>query len=210
MNDQLNEHEKVDIALLRAEHQKRFQMMIDFIKERVGEGAEYSNPAARMVVSERGAYCELTDLPEEFCGAAGKSIHLSFVREQDAVNLLERAAAAYGAAAATDTRQLQILAIYSRRGLVDRENCYVVNYMDRLEGAPSHEPIGSLRPGAMPLFYKIKVDTCDSGISQSLGIGRGIYLCIITSGDRYPLLRIHYDAGTTTDLTIRKLSRAIQ
>ena len=62
MNDEITPSEKVDLAIIRAAHQKKYQAMIDYIKGRVGDGTEYRNGVARVVVSDNGAYCELTDL----------------------------------------------------------------------------------------------------------------------------------------------------
>ena len=44
MDDKLDPLQKVEIALLRAEYQKRFQVMINYIKEGVGEGIEDLRP----------------------------------------------------------------------------------------------------------------------------------------------------------------------
>src|SRR5579862_7167953 len=120
MDEQFEQREKVELAMYRAEHQKKFQMMIDFVKEQVGHGAEYINSVAHMVVSTTGGYCELNDLPEEFTGAVGPNIEQAFLLEKDAISMLTSAAIAVDTVAATETRQLQIMAIYSRRGLVDR------------------------------------------------------------------------------------------
>ena len=81
MDDQLDPLQKLELAMLRAEHQKKFQVMIAYIKEMVGEGIEYRNGIVRVVVSETGAYYELTDLPEEFFGAVGEEVQAPILVE---------------------------------------------------------------------------------------------------------------------------------
>jgi len=54
MDDQLDPLQKVDLAMLRAEYQKRYQAMISYIKEKVGNGVEYRNAVARIIVSDTG------------------------------------------------------------------------------------------------------------------------------------------------------------
>src|SRR5690349_7804898 len=115
--DEFDPLQKVELALIRAEHQKRFQVMINFIKEQVGEGIEYKNAVVRVVVSPNGAYYELNDLPEEFCGAAGEEQEHHFVAQQEAITLLTKAAEATERVTRENTKQFQILALYSRRGL---------------------------------------------------------------------------------------------
>ena len=210
IDDQLEPREKLELALLRAEHQKKFQMMIDYIKEQVGEGTEYQNSVARIVVSELGAYYELIDLPEEFAGACGPGVERSFIAEAEAIRLLEDAALAAETAASESARQMQILALYTRRGLVDRKNCYVVNYVQGSTYRPGQNVTGTLQHGVMPLFFKIKLDTVSNNLADSLGLRRSILVCIVTPGDRYPLIRIRLDSEQTTDLSSLAHSRTIQ
>ena len=40
--DELDPLHKVELAMLRAEHQKQYQTMIAYVKEKVGAGVEYS------------------------------------------------------------------------------------------------------------------------------------------------------------------------
>src|SRR4030067_1149874 len=54
-----------DLTLLRSEARRRFQVMIDYIKEQVGEGYEYANDLVRVVLSDRACYYEICTMPEE-------------------------------------------------------------------------------------------------------------------------------------------------
>ena len=139
MDDKLDPLQKVELAMIRAEHQKRFQVMINTIKEMVGEGIEYRNAVVRVVVSDKGAYYELNDLPEEFCGAVSDELERRFVTPTEAIALLTRAATAAARVNAANTRHFSVIALYTRRGLVDRKNCYVFNYSP---GASAHPAAG--------------------------------------------------------------------
>ncbi len=211
-DDQLEPREKVEVAMLRAEHQKKFQMMIDFIKEQVGDGVEYANSLARFVVSDAGAYYELLDLPEEFAGACGPGVTQSFITRAEAIQLLESAAQTVVTAASAAERQFQILALYTRRGLVDRKNCYVVDYARGSTYRPGENVTGELRPGVMPLFFKIKLDSSAGDLGAPAGMNRCILVCIVAPGDRYPLIRIRLASEQTTgiDVALRTLPRTIQ
>ncbi len=206
--DELDPLHKVELAMLRAEHQKRFQTMIAYVKEKVGEGVEYRNSVARVVVSDRGAYYELNDLPEEFSGAAGSEVIHHFVSPEEATALLARGVAATAGVNRDNTRHVSILALYTRRGIVDRKNCYVYDCRPQPEASVlAPIVIGAFQPGVMPLFYKMKVD---SDFAQEVfGMPRGIVFCIANAGDRHLLIRIPYDGDHVVDLAATPVSRTI-
>ncbi|HLV79880.1 MAG TPA: hypothetical protein VKT32_06335 [Chthonomonadaceae bacterium] len=197
MDDQLDPLHKMELALLRAEHQKRYQVMIAYLKEKVGEGTEYRNDVVRVVVSETGAYYELNDLPEEFSGAVGDQVERHFLAPQEAVALLARAVEATQEITPDNTRLFSVIVLYTRRGLVDRKNCYVFDYNPPLRGAARPLQIGQLQPDVMPLFFKIKVDT---DLTEAAGMPRGLLFCMANAGDRNLLIRIPYQGDQVIDL----------
>lgn len=200
MDDQLDPIQKVEIAMLRAEHQKRFQVQIAYLKDLVGEGIEYENAVVRVVVSETGAYYELKDLPEEFSGAVGEEIERNFLTRDEAIQTLSRLVEATKRVTTHNTRTFSLFVLYTRRGLVDRKNCYIYEYRASEErpGAPPLE-IGEFQPDVMPLFYKIRVDA--DFAQEVIGIERGIVFCMANAGDRHLLVRIPLDGKELTDLS---------
>src|SRR4030042_2030956 len=64
---------------LRTEPRQDYQVMIDYIKDQIGEGREYVNDLVRVVLSDRGCYYEFRDMPEEFSGAVGSGFRYEFV-----------------------------------------------------------------------------------------------------------------------------------
>lgn len=207
VDDKLDPLQKVEIALLRAEYQKRFQGMINYIKERVGEGIEYRNAVVRVVVSETGAYYELNDLPEEFGGAVGDDLERRFIAPAEAIALLARAVEAAHRATPEDTRHLSILALYTRRGLVDRKNCFVFDYTP--DGSSSAVPriIGKFQPDVMPLFFKIKMEA-DFG-AETPDSPAGLVFCMANAGDRHLLIQVLPAADQITDLGALPLSETV-
>jgi hypothetical protein len=199
MDDQLEPLEKVELAMIRAEHQKRFQTMIQYIKDQVGDGVEYRNAVVRVVVSDNGAYYELNDLPEEFSGATGDQVTRHFVAPQEALALLARAVNATALATPENTRAFSILVLYTRRGIVDRKNCYVYEYHASDDKPQPPLEIGRFQPDVTPLFYKIKMDA--DYTQETLGIPRGILFCMANAGDRHLVIRIPYEGDQVTDLT---------
>ncbi len=202
MPDDFESFEKVELSLLRATHQKRYQMMIDFVKEQIGEGTQFSNPIGKLVCSEHGAYCELIDLPEEFAGAAGDGVDVVFVPRDYALELLNRAVE-YAAKPlhSEDTRRIDIAAFYTRRGQIDRRGCYIYSFeRDEHSTKPRTKTIGSHRPDETPLYFKVRLDTSDTRATQILGVGRRLAFCLITSGDRSPLVLVGQRGAQLTDL----------
>ena len=207
--DELDPLHKVELAMLRAEHQKRFQAMITYLKDKVGPGVEYRNSVARVVVSDEGAYCELNDLPEEFSGAVGPDVHTLSVAPQEAVELLTRAQAALAQANRDNTRHCSLLALYARRGIMDRKNCYVYEYRAASDEAMlSPLVIGQFQPGVMPLFFKIKIDA--DFAPQALDMPRGMVFCIANAGDRHLLVRVPFTGQQVTNLSDLPLSDTVQ
>ncbi len=206
--DELDPLHKVELAMLRAEHQKRYQAMIAYLKEKIGEGTEYRNSVARVVVSERGAYYELNDLPEEFSGAASPDVTHHFLSPADAAALLARAVEATGRIDRDNTRHMSLIVLYARRGLVDRKNCYIYDYRAN-DFVQSTAPlvIGKFQPDVPPLFFKVKIDA--DFAYEVLGINRGVVFCIANAGDRHLLIRIPYEGDQIVDLNASPSSDTI-
>lgn len=199
MDDKLEPRDLVELAALRAEYQKKFQTMIAFIKDKVGEGVEYRNDIVRVVVSENGAYYELLDLPEEFAGAASAEVQRHFMAPREANALLARVVAAIPRATPANTRHFSLIVLYNRRGLVDRKNCYIYEFHANADhpDRPASE-IGHFRPDALPLFFKVKLDA--DYAQEVLEIPRGIVFCMANAGDRNLLIRIPFTGESVTDL----------
>ncbi len=196
MDDQLDPLQKVDLAMLRAEYQKRYQAMISYIKERVGNGVEYRNAVARIIVSDTGAYCELNDLPENFYGTLGDEVEQRFLTQKQALELLNRVYTAIPSVDAENTRSFSIFALYSRRGIVDRKNCYVYEFNREQPHQPAE--IGAFLPKTLPLFFKINLDS-DFALN-TIEVKRGIIFCLTTAGDRHIMIRIPFKGELVTDL----------
>ncbi len=207
MEDQLDPLQKVEVALLRAEYQKRFQGTIQYLKERVGEGIEYRNTVVRVVVSETGVYYELNDLPEEFFGAVGEDLVRRFVAPTEAITLLTRAVEASNCVTAENTRQLSILVLYTRRGIVDRKNCFLFDYAPHESMQKAPRIIGKFQPDVMPLFFKVKMDA--DFAEETLGFQGGIVFCMANAGDRHLLIQVHPIDGQVTDLGALPISETL-
>lgn len=199
MDDQLDPLQKVEIALLRAEHQKRYSTQIAFVKQGVGEGNVYQNAVVKVVTSDAGAYYEMNDIPEEFSGAISDRVEKRFVAPKAGLKVLEQALTARGLVTFENTRQLSIFAVYTRRGIVDRKGCYIYEYRaDHLRPKELPREVGKFQPGVIPLFFKIKIDSTFA--LDALGIVRGVIFCMANAGDRNLLVTIPYDGEQVTDL----------
>jgi hypothetical protein len=191
MDDPLNTLQKVELAMIRAEYQKQYQMQISYLKAQVGAGTTYRNAVVQIVVSEKGAYYELNDLPEEFGGAAGETVETRFVAAEKVTELLARAVASLSGATPENTRHLSLLLLYSRRGLADRKTCYVVDYRPEDE-TPERPPlvIGTFQPEVMPLFFKVKIDA--DFAQEALEMPRGMIFGMANTGERHLLVQVPF------------------
>ncbi len=208
MDDLFDPMQKLELAMLRTEHQNRYQLQINMIKELVGEGIEYENSVVRVVVSETGAYYELKDLPEDFTGGIGDDMNRNFMSQKEAVTLLSRLFDARKRITQENTRQFIFMVIYTRTGIIDRKNCYIYDHR-RSKWNPDDKDfeIGKFLPGVMPLFYKIRIDA-DFG-EELIGFKRGIAFCMANAGDRHLILRLPNEGEYLTDLGGLPMSQTI-
>lgn len=187
------------LALLRSEARRKYQVMIDYIKDQVGEGSEYLNDLVRVVLSETGCYYEFRDMPEEFSGAVGSGFKHEFVGSTQARELLEKIQDMVENADDSNTRELALLVVYSREGLYNRDETFIYhNGAD--DDSDEFEPIasGRLKPGVMPLFFKIKVDS-DLALPL-LGTRRGVMFFVANLTDQHLLVSIPNEGSGVTDL----------
>ena len=136
-------------ATLRAEHQARHGAAIAYIKRQVGPGTEFANEVAQAVLSEAGAYYQLTELPEEFVGALGADVAHRLIPEAEARDLMARLGALVRAVAAGDVpaRALSLYVLYPGGSLRARRAMFVFDYD---QDAPAPFAHGVLRPYAVP------------------------------------------------------------
>jgi hypothetical protein len=209
MDDLFDPMQKLELALLRTEHQNRYQLQINLIKEMIGEGIEYENAVVRIVVSDEGAYYELKDLPEEFSGGVSEKITRHFLSQKEAVTLLSRVFDARKRITVKNTRQFVLMVIYTRTGVIDRKNCYIYDLRRGGEWNMDDKPfeLGKFQPGVMPLLFKIKIDADFS--EELVGFKRGIAYCMANAGDRHLLVKCPLDGEEITDLGALPMSQTI-
>lgn len=191
-------HKQAQLDLIRAEARRRFQVLIDYVKEHVGEGTEYVNDLVRVVISPRGCYYEFVDLPEEFSGALGAGYTADFVPTIAATDLMDRIYQLVCACDDTNTKELSVLALYSRAGLHTTEETFVYHMSSE---ADERVPLaaGRYRPHIMPIFFKLKVD---SKLARHLiGMEKGILFFIANITDQHMLVRIPHTGPEVTDLS---------
>ena len=199
MSDIIDPNQRLDLAQIKTVYQKRFQLQVEYVKEKVGEGVEYKNDVVRVVVSDTGAYYELVDLPEDFSGGVSDRIERHFLSQAEAIAQLEKVYAAAFKATPQNTQHFTLFALYTRSGLVDRKNCFLMEYHPQRDGGKLPPiTVGKFQPGVMPLFYKIKLEA--DYTQEVLQIERGVVFCIANAGDRHLLVRIPYDGPKVTDL----------
>jgi hypothetical protein len=173
--------------------------MIDYIKDQVGEGQEYTNNLVRVVLSEKGCYYEFRDLPEEFSGAVGSGFRHEFVGTRRGLELLRETHELALGPETAETREISVMVIYSWDGLLRTEDAFVYHWRrlsDGREEGPSM--MGIYRPDVLPLFFKLKVDS--DLADPLLGSPKGVLFFVANLSDQHLVVRIPHNGPGVTDL----------
>jgi hypothetical protein len=201
--------EKLQLSMLRAEHQKHYQMTIDFMRERLGEGIEHSNEIARMLVSPSGACCELVDLPEEFCGALGPGVSVKYMEDSEILAVLSACRQLLLPDNLNTLTSLRFTAYYTRRGLLDSKNCFCADYPDPRSASGMARVIGKFISDRTPLFFRVKCDATVSPIPDLCNTGKFMLFGLLTRSRLNPVVIVSYDEGELTDLSVPQRNRVI-
>lgn len=187
-----------ELPLLEAQGRPEYQVMIDYIKDQVGEGREYLNDLVRVVLSERGCYYEFRDLPEEFSGAVGSGFRYEFVGTREGLDLLQAVHDLALGPESPDTHEMSLMTIYSWDGMFRPEDTFIYHW--RKDGGREEGPVmvGIYRPEVLPIFFKVKID---SDLAEPLlGVSKGVLFFVANLSDQHLLVRIPHQGPGVTDL----------
>ena len=198
--EELDPTQRIQLDALDEEYNRQFGVAVEHIKAEVGRGTEYSNPAARVVISPNGAWFECKDLPMEFSGAAGAPVEHRFLTDREAIDLLERLKSLSEAVAENNTRLLSLLVLYTRSGIVDSRNVYSFHFQRRTDGISARpQEIGAYQPGVLPLLFKCRLDT--DAVLPEAGLRRGVLVCLAHVGELNLLVKMPYEGEDVRDLS---------
>jgi len=200
-------NEQPYLAVLRAEARRKYQVLINYIKEQVEPGYEYANELVRVVLSERGCYYEFVDLPEEFSGALGGGFTHQFVGSAEALALADRIHQISQACSEDDTRELSLLMVYDRQGLFSRDGIYIYHRAHRGDEDIGPISVGLHRDAAVPLFFKVKADS--ELMTPIFGGPRGVLFFVANLSDQHLLVNIPQAGVGVTDLAHAPATDAI-
>jgi hypothetical protein len=172
--------------------------MIDYIKDQVGSGSEYTNDLVRVVLSERGCYYEFRDLPEEFSGAVGSGFRYEFIGTGDGLRLAARLHDMALAPETADTHELSLMVIYGWDGVFKPEDTFVYHW--RRYGSEEEGPtmLGMFRPSTLPIFFKLKADS--DLVEPILGTRKGVLFFVANLSDQHLFVKIPHQGPGVTDL----------
>ena len=195
------------LAQLGGGVRQEYQVMIDYIKDQVGEGREYTNDLVRVVLSDRGCYYEFRDLPEEFSGAVGSGFSYEFVGTREGLDLLETIHRMVMTPELADTRELSLMVIYRWDGLFRPEDAFVYHWgwHEGVEEGPVST--GVYRPGLLPIFYKLKVDS--DRAEPLFGARKGVLFFVANLSDQHLMVRIPHQGPGVADLNEAACARTI-
>ncbi len=191
-------NEQLQLALLRAEARRRYQVLIDYIKQQVEPGYEYANELVRVVLSERGCYYEFIDLPEEFSGALGDGFTHRFIGSAEALALADGVYRMSRACTNDNTREFSLLVVYDRHGLFSREGTYIYHLTHREDEDVGPITVGLRREHAVPLFLKLKADS--DLVTPIFGVTRGVLFLVANLSDQHLVVHIPQAGVGVTDL----------
>ena len=187
------------LAHLRGEAKRKFQVMIDYIKGQVGPGREYRNDLVRVVLSEKGCFYEFVDMPEEFSGAVGSGFKYEFVGSREGLDLAQKLYEISERATEENTRELSLLMMYRWDGVFRRRDIFIYHRASSQEAEPSFFTLGHYQPGALPLFLKLKGES--DLLLPILGVRKGVLFFVTNLTDQHLLVRIPHQGPGFTDLT---------
>ena len=194
-----------EAASLPPDPYQGYQVMIDYIKDQVGEGQEYLNDLVRVVLSERGCYYEFRDMPDEFSGAIGSGFQYEFVGTHFGLDLLETAHDLVLGPETPETNEINLMVIYTWDGLFRREDAFIYQWSRKITEEEGPALLGLYRPRTLPLFFKLKVDS-DLAIPL-LGVRRGVLFFVSNLTDQHLLVRIPNLGGSVNDLGAQNVGR---
>ena len=197
-----------DVSPSKLDAEVGYQVMIDYIKDQVGEGQEYLNNLVRVVLSERGCYYEFRDLPEEFSGAVGAGFQHEFIGTQPALDLLNSIHDLVLGPETPFATEVSLLVIYSWDGLFRPEDAFIYQWSRTLTEEEGPHIVGIYRPQVLPLFFKLKVDSPQA--ERLLGVRRGVLFFVSNLTDQHLLVRIPHVGAGVTDLSDVDGPRVIQ
>lgn len=190
-----------------SESRHDYQVMIDYIKDQIGEGREYLNSLVRVVLSERGCYYEFRDMPEEFSGALGSGFRHEFVGTRDSLELLRTIHELARQPESPETREISLMVIYGWDGLFRREDAFIYHWSRRNGEEEGPMVVGLYRPEQLPLFFKLKIDS-DLAVPL-LGARKGVLFFVANLSDQHLLVRIPHQGPGVTDLNEAQGARLI-
>ena len=175
-----------------------YEIMIDYIKDQVGDGPEYTNDLVRVVLSDRGCYYEFRDLPEEFSGAVGSGFRYEFVGTEQGLLLANTIHEIALGPESADTHELSLMAIYGWDGIFKPDDTFVYHW--RSYGCEEEGPtmLGMFRPDVLPMFLKLKADS--DLVEPILGTRKGVLFFVANLGDQHLLVKIPHQGPGITDL----------
>jgi len=172
--------------------------MIDYIKDQVGAGSEYTNDLVRVVLSDRGCYYEFRDLPEEFSGAVGSGFRYEFVGSQQGLDLVNAVHDIALGPESAETHEMSLMAIYGWDGVFKPDETFLYHW--RKYGCEEEGPMmsGIFRPTVVPIFFKLKADS--DLVEPIMGTRKGVLFFVANLSDQHMLVRIPHHGPGVTDL----------
>jgi hypothetical protein len=175
-----------------------YQVMIDYIKDQVGDGSEYTNDLVRVVLSERGCYYEFRDLPEEFSGAVGSGFRYEFIGTSKGLDIVRKVHELAMGPESADTHEISLMVIYDWDGIFKPEDTFIYHW--RSYGCEEEGPtmMGIFKPDVLPIFFKLKADS--DLVEPLLGTRKGVLFFVANLSDQHLLVKIPHQGAGVTDL----------
>ncbi len=180
------------------------QVLARYVKQQVGEGMEFSNEIARVVLSSNGCYYEFRELPEEFSGALGEFTH-HFIGVRETLQLLETLYQLPRTDAIRNVTEFSLLVVYDRFDWISHQNIYAYQCQrGTLDNRLVEDVRGTMRHGQLPRFFKLRLISKQA--PEGLLFANGLVFFIANPGERHLLVQIPYTHGMVADLWARPLS----
>jgi hypothetical protein len=199
MSDELYPGDRLEVDQLQEQYQRLHGVSVEFLKASVGPGDEYSNSAARAVISPNGAWFECVDLPMEFSGAAGAPVEYHFVTDAQVLDLIAGLYDSIPLITTANTRRFGLFSLYTQKGIADGQGVYAFQFENSADGTVRRpNTVGKYQAGRLPLVFRARIDT-DLDIS-ALKVHNGVIFCLTGIGERALMVKLPYEGKDLRDL----------
>jgi hypothetical protein len=197
--EEIDSSQRLHLDVLEEEYRRQHGVAVEWLKAEVGPGEVFENPVARVVLSDKGGWFECVDLPMEFSGIAGGPCERRFISDAEVLRLTGDLAAVASKELDAAVKSFGLLALYSRRGIIDEREAYVFQSRRGSDGGVRRSlTSGAVRPDTVPLLLRCRINAGDA--LPGIPLTCGVFVCLSGVGERNLMVLMPHEGSDVRDL----------